>query len=301
MPAPITKALLVLFTPFCHHPDLADNSSAHPEDKPSLLVVILDTNPFAWSTLHDELPLQTALSHILLLLNAHLSFSYGNQVAAIASHTKTASFLYPVPPSPATAPVSSASSAADPLRDANKYRLFAQIEDTVQTSLRSLLSTTAAATIEGTSETMMSGALSLALSYIHRTTTDLSPTTGATTTASAPRAGDIGSAGPLMTARILVVSVSGDLANQYVAVMNSIFAAQRLRVPIDICKIAGDTVFLQQASDSTGGIYMQLQHPRALLQYLMVSGGHTLLHAAFGRLTNADSPASSLIRRLAVI
>jgi len=118
---------------------------------------------------------------------------------------------------------------------------------------------------------MMSGALSLALSYIHRSTTDLSPTTGATTTASAPRAGDVGSAGPSMTARILVVSVSGDLANQYVAVMNNIFAAQRLRVPIDICKIAGDTVFLQQASDSTGGIYMQLQHPRSLLQYLLVT------------------------------
>lgn len=73
-----------------------------------------------------------------------------------------------------------------------------------------------------------------------------------------------------MTARILVVSVSGDLANQYVSVMNSIFAAQRQRVPIDICKISGDTVFLQQASDSTGGIYMLLEQPGSLLQYLLV-------------------------------
>jgi len=52
--------------------------------------------------------------------------------------------------------------------------------------------------------------------------------------------------------------------------MNTIFASQRLRIPIDICKIAGDTVFLQQASDATGGTYMKLEHTRGLLQYLMM-------------------------------
>ena len=221
------------------------------EDKASLLVVILDTNPFAWSALHDQLPLKTALSHILLFLNAHLSFSHANQVAVIASHTKTASFLYP---NPAAAARASASATTDPYRDANKYRLFGQIEDTVQASLRELLAGTDETTLHGTSETMMAGALSMALAYIHR----------------AVGAGDKPDAPTSMTARILVVSVSGDLATQYVAVMNSIFAAQRNRVPVDICKIAGDTVFLQQASDSTGGIYMQLKHPEALLQSLLV-------------------------------
>lgn len=74
-----------------------------------------------------------------------------------------------------------------------------------------------------------------------------------------------------MTGRILVVSVSGDLGSQYVSVMNTIFAAQRSRVPIDIAKVAGDTVFLQQASDSTGGVYMELMWRESFLQYLMVS------------------------------
>ena len=37
-----------------------------------------------------------------------------------------------------------------------------------------------------------------------------------------------------LTSRILIVSVSGDLANQYIPVMNSIFAAQRKKIPIDI-------------------------------------------------------------------
>ena len=52
--------------------------------------------------------------------------------------------------------------------------------------------------------------------------------------------------------------------------MNCIFACQRLQIPIDICKIAGDTVFLQQASDATRGTYIKLEHPRGLLQYLMM-------------------------------
>ena len=49
--------------------------------------------------------------------------------------------------------------------------------------------------------------------------------------------------------------------------MNTTFAAQRLRIPIDILKLAGDTVFLQQASDATKGIYMQPRNPQGLLQY----------------------------------
>ena len=52
--------------------------------------------------------------------------------------------------------------------------------------------------------------------------------------------------------------------------MNTIFACQRLSIPIDIAKIAGDTVFLQQASDATRGTYIKLEHPRGLLQYLMM-------------------------------
>lgn len=74
-----------------------------------------------------------------------------------------------------------------------------------------------------------------------------------------------------LTSRILIVSVSGDLANQYIPVMNSIFAAQRKKIPIDILKLAGDTVLLQQASDATGGVYMKPERPEGLLQYLMMA------------------------------
>ena len=53
--------------------------------------------------------------------------------------------------------------------------------------------------------------------------------------------------------------------------MNSIFACQRLHIPIDVCKLSGDAVFLQQASDATRGVYMSLTEPRGLLQYLMMA------------------------------
>ncbi|KAF7116880.1 hypothetical protein CNMCM5793_005461 [Aspergillus hiratsukae] len=53
--------------------------------------------------------------------------------------------------------------------------------------------------------------------------------------------------------------------------MNCIFACQRLHIPIDVCKLSGDAVFLQQASDATKGVYMSLSEPRGLLQYLMMA------------------------------
>ncbi|TGZ83864.1 Tfb4-domain-containing protein [Ascodesmis nigricans] len=256
------------------------------DDKPSLLVVILDTNPFAWSRLSDSLPLQTALSHVLLFINAHLAFSHANRVAVIASHTNSATFLYPTPPSPASPEnpdgIDATEDLGDPYRDANKYRPFSQVETAVHKNLQRLLSSTTPDSLafltahNGGGETMMAGALSLALTYISKTCSASSlmsdpvsgPAPGASLDPTNPSAGT-GVGGGDMTGRIMVISVSGDLASQYVAVMNSIFAAQRARVPIDIAKISGDTVFLQQASDSTGGVYMQLERPQALLQYLL--------------------------------
>ena len=38
-----------------------------------------------------------------------------------------------------------------------------------------------------------------------------------------------------------------------------------------MAKVRGDTSFLQQASDATGGIYMALDHPQGFLQYLMMA------------------------------
>jgi len=109
----------------------------------------------------------------------------------------------------------------------------------------------------------------MALSYINKATINFLDTgSGAQPT---PTNLDTSDTPVGLQSRILVVSVSGDLAHQYIPIMNSTFAAQRLRVPIDILKLAGDTVFLQQAAFTTKAVYLQLANLQGVLQYLMMA------------------------------
>ncbi|KAH7346500.1 TFIIH subunit Tfb4/p34 [Rhexocercosporidium sp. MPI-PUGE-AT-0058] len=234
---------------------------------PSLLVIVLDTNPHAWALLKATLPLPKAIANILVFINAHLAFNNANQVAVVASHSHRAAWLYPRPPSNSE-DVEMSDTTASNLDNANKYRPFALIEDSLLTSLRELIATTTEDDVGTTTTTQMAGALTLALSYINKASTTYSGVTSEQKPAG-PNAESKDVVG--LQSRILVVSVSGDLAHQYIPIMNTTFAAQRLRIPIDILKLAGDTVFLQQASDATKGMYMQLRNHEGLLQYLMMA------------------------------
>ncbi|KAK9472365.1 TFIIH subunit Tfb4/p34 [Dipodascopsis tothii] len=157
------------------------------------------------------------------------------------------------------------------------YRPFKDLDDAVVEQLEALLQRTRADDVAGWPDrALISGALSQALAYANRI---INPDNSAALAASA--AADmqgttttgVGSAlGPAMDARILVVNVSSELASQYVAIMNCIFAAQKMHVPVDVCRLGtDDTVFLQQAADTTGGVYIRLDHPRGLVQYLMTA------------------------------
>jgi len=235
---------------------------------PSLLVIVLDTNPHAWTLLAPSLPLSKAIANILVFINAHLAVNNANQVAVVASHSHRAIWLYPRPPS-SSEDVEMSDATFPHVDNANKYGPFAFIEGALLKSLRELISTTTEADISMTTTTQMAGALTLALAYINKATINF---TGITTEAkTAPIGVESNETPPGLQSRILVISVSGDLAHQYIPIMNTTFAAQRLRIPIDILKLAGDTVFLQQASDATKGIYMQLRSPQGLLQYLMMA------------------------------
>lgn len=172
--------------------------------------------------------------------------------------------------------------------NSDKYRPFRLVEEELLRNLSMLLSGTDPAMISPTTSTMVAGALTLALSYINRQNVAFAESSGgaaARTLDSAPanassRAADAANKSVLHS-RILLISVSPshDLAHQYIPIMNSIFACQRLSIPIDICQIptpnapASSTVFLQQASDATNGIYIPLSTATsgALLQYLMMA------------------------------
>ncbi|KAI9744873.1 MAG: RNA polymerase II transcription factor B subunit 4 [Claussenomyces sp. TS43310] len=246
------------------------------EESPSLLAIILDTNPHAWALLGPTLPLSKAVANLLVFINAHLACNNANQVAVVASHSQRAVWLYPRPheltPASEDVDMHDVDATKPSTNDADKYRPFALIEHDILLSLRALISSTAPDDVSSTATTQMAGALTLALSYINKATllfSDSGPSSGDRSSNLANAATEIVPSG--LVSRILVLSVSGDLADQYIPLMNTTFAAQRMRVPIDILKLAGDTVFLQQAADATKGVYMQLRSPQGLLQCLMMA------------------------------
>ncbi|RYN94964.1 hypothetical protein AA0120_g3770 [Alternaria tenuissima] len=253
---------------------------------PSLLAIVLDTNPHAWAHLSSTLSLSAALANILVFINAHLASGNGNEVAVIASHSHKTTFLYPTPTDPqpqsrrgdTNGHVQTNGHAKDKehhmAESANKYRPFAVVESAILRNFAKLLNETKESHLEATPTTLIGGALSMALTHINKQTILHAPTAASADSTALAALADSENTHvdrvPL-TSRILIVSVSGDLANQYIPVMNSIFAAQRKRIPIDILKLAGDTVLLQQASDATGGVYMKPDCPEGLLQYLMMA------------------------------
>jgi transcription initiation factor TFIIH subunit 3 len=250
------------------------------------LTIVLDTNPHAWAHLSSTLTLSAALANILVFINAHLASGNGNEVAVIASHSHKTTFLYPTPtPSQPSSKHDKTNGDVEMngvedstghllAENPNKYRPFALVENAILRNFTKLLDETKENHLAATPTTLIGGALSLALSYINKSYILHAPTAENTENASLAALADAENTHvdriPL-TSRILIVSVSGDLANQYIPVMNSIFAAQRKKIPIDILKLAGDTVLLQQASDATGGVYMKPDRPEGLLQYLMMA------------------------------
>ena len=172
----------------------------------------------------------------------------------------------------------------------NKYRSFRLVEEEVSKNLKELLDSTTGDDLRTSTSTMLAGALTLALSHINRRTIawaeeyggpDLEDTAaegggsngGNGVAASSSNRYSVSNDDERLQSRILIVSVSGssDSAHQYIPMMNAIFACQRLHIPIDICKLSGDAVFLQQACDATKGVYIALSEPRGLLQYLMMA------------------------------
>ncbi|KAH7134748.1 TFIIH subunit Tfb4/p34 [Dactylonectria estremocensis] len=243
------------------------------EETPSLLSIVLDTNPRAWAALGDVLPLSRAIANILVFANAHLAFSNANQVALIAAHLDRAVWLYPEPPKPK--PKAAGDATGDvPMQDApaaaasssaNKYPHFARIEKAVLSSVRQIVNKTTEADLVATT-TQLSGALTLALCHINKAAQALCSPTASLEDSRKANASD---APPTVHGRILVISVSDSEPSQYIPTMNAVFAAAHAQVVIDTLSLAGDPTFLQQACFNTGGTFLAATQPQGLLTYLM--------------------------------
>ncbi|XP_010530197.1 PREDICTED: RNA polymerase II transcription factor B subunit 4 [Tarenaya hassleriana] len=204
-------------------------------DDVSLLVVLLDTNPFFWST--SSLAFSQFLSHVLAFLNAVLSLNQLNQVVVIATGYGSCDYIY-----------DSSLSSNRTFESGGMPALFGNLLEKLEEFVSKDEESSKEESEGRIASSLLSGSLSMALCYIQRVF----------------RSGHIHP-----QPRILCLQGSPDGPEQYVAVMNAIFSAQRSAIPIDSCYIGTqNSAFLQQASYITGGVHHKPQQLDGLFQYL---------------------------------
>lgn len=235
-------------------------------DNPSLLTVILELTPKSWAALASQAPLQEITKALVVFLNAHLSLNNSNQVAFLVSLHMGARFLHPAAAAPGS------DDHITSFVNAGMYRQFRLVDEAVFDALNRELQRLAAAPTEGGRSTL-AGALLMALTYTSRMQrVDQSITTTAALAVSAAglSGGNGASAGvPAMDARVLVVTANDTYDNNYIGIMNTIFAAQKMKVAIDVAKLGHRSApYLQQAADATNGVYLHVAEPQGMVQTL---------------------------------
>lgn len=206
-----------------------------------LLILIIDTNPFIWSKYSNtNKSFKHVMEHLIVFINAYLACKHDNKLGVIASHYNESKFIYPTNDVIDVGP-----------RPANAYQQFWQVDNSLVNSLKQLVLND---TIEDKEYgySMISSSLSLALCYINKIL----------------RLNELENIKP----RILVLSISPDSSVQYIPIMNCIFSAQKANIPIDVCKLFDEeTIFLQQATHITNGVFQSVEDSSMLLQYLLFS------------------------------
>ncbi|XP_038692628.1 general transcription and DNA repair factor IIH subunit TFB4-like isoform X4 [Tripterygium wilfordii] len=204
-------------------------------DDASLLMVLLDTNPFFWST--SSLAFSQFLSHVLAFLNSILLLNQLNQVVVIATGYSSCGYIYD---SSSATNMSNENGRMPALYSSLLWSLEEFLNKDEKLSKREP---------EGKiASSLLSGSLSLALCYVQRVfrSGPLNP--------QARGSPD----GPEQYVHydnfcqlqfIFSFRSKKVFFDRYVAIMNAIFAAQRSTVPIDSCCVGvHNSAFLQQAS-----------------------------------------------------
>uniref|UniRef100_A0A8C5J9W6 General transcription factor IIH subunit 3 n=1 Tax=Junco hyemalis TaxID=40217 RepID=A0A8C5J9W6_JUNHY len=217
------------------------------DERLSLLIIVLDTNPIWWGkrALGEQFTLSKCIDAVMVLGNSHLLMNRTNKLAVIASHTQESRFLYPGKRWAAADPFGeggpSMESNCSGSKD-GKYELLTAINDAIAEEIKDLMTKT---DMKGQqTETLLAGSLAKALCCILLITES--------------------------SKHLCVIKAAEDSALQYMNFMNVIFAAQKqVNILIDACVLDSDSGLLQQACDITGGIYLKVPHMPSLLQYLL--------------------------------
>ena len=261
------------------------------DDPASLLVVIFDTSVQSWlgmcekdnSSVDDAvIALQGVTEQLLVFLKAFILLHDSNKVCFIVSDSLSARILYPVLKEP-----NHSISAEDVVKEdialtPNSKNLSTnfvidheqealELHDGVVNGVKtSIEEQEASGSSFATSR--LSAAMSIALCTINRASrTNVKNSHSQNQALEAQNESK-----DEVNGRILAVLAGKDAPNQYVPMMNCIFSAQRVGVPIDTCNLSldSDSTYFQQAAHLTNGIYIKpddfsLSTPNNLLQYLM--------------------------------
>jgi len=212
---------------------------AESDEEGSLVVVVVDLNPSPQMIKDGECVMPHCLDAVMAFCSSHIMLNPLNKLAIIGCHTRKSAFLYPLS--------SSELEDVKPPID-GQYELFANVKNAVHINVKKLILQDMEDEIY--TESLIAGAMTMALCYIHRLRKQEIVT-------------------KKIPARILVVTASGDSASQYMNFMNVFFTSQKEGVLIDACVIEKDSGLLQQGCDITGGMYLKIQNTAGLLQYLL--------------------------------
>ena len=226
------------------------------DETPSLLTVILDLHPLAWKSCretNDKIDFRNVTASMLVMMNSHLALNSGNRVSLFIanSFSQGVKRVYPEETSLKDTILEKDGSL---LKSVGIYGQFKVLDENILDTLDKLFHNEPERLrdiinkddvfVKGT----ITGAISRALSAINKLQKHEETLN--------------------MKARVLVISVSGDNTIPYVSMMNTIFAAQKMKISIDVCKLGEKSIFLQQTADATNGVYMDIKYPNGLIQYL---------------------------------
>ncbi|KAF7989689.1 hypothetical protein HCN44_008363 [Aphidius gifuensis] len=213
---------------------MANNSGV----EKSLLIVVLDVNPDQRIVKQEPKILTQCVDSVIVFSNAHLMQSSCNELAVMACHSQGAKFLYP-----------NADKTIQIRQFDGQFEKLTLVEKTVRQGLQDVINEIINKP-NINSESLISGALSMALCYIARLKREQSSE-------------------EKLHSRILIVTGSCDSATQYMNYMNIFFTAQKMHVIIDVCSMDQELTLLKQACDITGGNYLKIPKQDGLLQYLL--------------------------------
>lgn len=261
---------------------MASSSTSHLSDAidsavidGNLLVLVIDVNPDQRTFLTKPVRRLTKwIDSGLALVNSHLLLHPSNEVAVVAASKRSCKFLFPDNSAKLEEPLTNATLTA---RD-GQYEGFRDIEKVIRHRAYNMIVGEMQQTQENsqplvTSDSLIAGALCMALSYINRKQKDLelpSISSSKSEKVSAqvgPR--DIKTNTRDLQARILVMTASGSTATQYMNYMNAFFTAQKMNIPVDTCMLDRDSSLLQQGADITRGLYVKVPSLDSLFQFLV--------------------------------